>query len=91
MMLASCGHENTVAINQPLAARGTETGAKCMHVRDLEWHGSLDAAGFHPKQASSSSGLLVISSVAGAVVVVGGAIAFVVIRRMRPTGEARVD
>jgi hypothetical protein len=56
-----------------------------------KWHGTLDAAGLHPKQSSSSSALVVVLSVVAVVVVVGGGIVFVVVRRRRLTGEARAE
>jgi hypothetical protein len=55
-----------------------------------KWHGTLDAAGLHPKQSSSTSTPLVISLVVAVVVVIGGAVTLVVVRRRvgYPTGRA---
>ena len=48
-----------------------------------KWHGSIDAAGLHPKSASSGSSTLVVVSIVAGVVVIAGAVAIVVLRRRR--------
>jgi len=48
-----------------------------------KWHGTIDAAGLHPKTASSSSSTPVIVSIVAGIVVIAVAVAVVVLRRRR--------
>jgi hypothetical protein len=95
---ATCGgtdvpdahYDYTIKGGTGILAGATGTGDIVADHGVDKWHGTLDAAGLHPKQSSSSSAPIVISSVAAAVLVVG-AIAVVLVRRSRSTGEIRVE